>query len=130
MNTTSSSNTTLLPPVNVTQTMKLFTVFFNATTLSNTTTQQNIPYSLSSTLSTVNVNTAHESERCKSFEYDFHNNIPISTVCGLCFLFGVIIVFVGMLLCYLATKLCLGFVYVIIIYESCHLNLPHLKAIK
>ena len=122
MNATAASNTTLLPPVNLTQTVKLFTVLFNATALTNTTTRQSIPYNVSSTLSTVHVHIAHESETCQSFEYDFHKNIPISIVCGLCFLFGVIIVFVGMLLCYLANILCRSF-YVC----SCHFGILPFK---
>ena len=36
-----------------------------------------------------------QSNDCQSFEYDFHNNIPVSAVCGLCFIIGIMLVFVG-----------------------------------
>lgn len=32
---------------------------------------------------------------CKSFQYNFDNNIPVSAICGLCFLIGVVMIFVG-----------------------------------
>ena len=98
MNASTAPNATSLPLGNFTQALSTITYLVNATTLPNaTSTQQSKPFSVSPTFSTTQAPVTHETQKCQSFEYDFDQNIPVTAVCGLCFLFGVLLVFVGTL---------------------------------
>ena len=99
MNVTTTQNTTSsMPPVNLTQAVNILSFFANATTWPNTTSFQQITsYNGTSKLASTHAPNQPLSGNCQSFEYDFHKNIPISAVCGICFLFGIMLVFVGRL---------------------------------
>ncbi|XP_065054081.1 transmembrane protein 198-like [Rhopilema esculentum] len=49
----------------------------------------------SSSLAPLTSSPSTASDKCKAFAYNFHENIPISAVCGLCFIIGLILVLVG-----------------------------------
>ena len=49
----------------------------------------------SSSLAPLTPSPSTASDKCKAFAYNFHENIPISAVCGLCFIIGLILVLVG-----------------------------------
>lgn len=79
---------------NTTSTLLVTTATTTINTLANYTS------SLTNTRS--NLSTTHkpiftdaQSSDCQSFEYDFHKNIPVSAVCGFCFIIGIMLVFVG-----------------------------------
>jgi len=96
MNLTTTPNTASMPPVNLTQAINIISLFTNATTWPNTTSFQQITsHNATSTLASTHAPSKPLSGNCQSFEYDFHKNIPISAVCGICFLFGLMLVFVG-----------------------------------
>ena len=54
-------------------------------------------------------------DRCKTFQYDFHKNIPLSSICAVCFVVGIIVSFVGELLFYC---------HVLIASTVMHLSIP------
>eukprot|EP00112_Aurelia_sp_Birch-Aquarium-sp1_P026353 Seg93.10 transcript_id=Seg93.10/GoldUCD/mRNA.D3Y31 product="Transmembrane protein 198" protein_id=Seg93.10/GoldUCD/D3Y31 len=93
-------NTTLPATRNNTEIFNTTSTLLVTTATTTINTLANYTSSLTNTRS--NLSTTHkpiftdaQSSDCQSFEYDFHKNIPVSAVCGFCFIIGIMLVFVG-----------------------------------